>query len=540
MRKFGLVLLLSLFAVTSCGNSNDDFLNEFAITSYGNNNLTSKLTVLNNVSDSSIINSNFINAGGDYISILSGERIYGDNFGSTKIGDHYLYHSSYIIPYDGSESYHVDVYDVVMATDSSLFMELTEESEVENIELVVIKVYEIYIDGYEYYAFFTQGDSVLSASNIFPAQNVYIHKDNLDSYEYLSKTSILHRDSEGNLIQYNYSKNNYNYDGSLNTNVEYMLVEETENIEGITILSLYFPNTYYEYSYVVESVDGITNDFTYVLDGQRYKATIYNGGTVEEENINYFPLLYRTSKDGSKVVILCKKIGEDGVLSNKYYTFILSSDGKRTDFSEDVFLFTEEGLETSIYASFKGNRKVFEDEEKLLYLDEDLCVVLRDERYINLYTENFEKIKLVQDIPYRDFNYSSILTFPNLIDDHLMIMVLPDTEMIPYSENRLLYIDMEFLKDSIKSDSIKETNGFMNDTIRFTEVFDSQNCIYFKDNGDYMDRGLYFGATKICSYDSETYTFSKFSRTIMGKTQTSYLISDSRTERLTLFNVTRE
>ena len=287
MKKFGVLFLLSLFAITSCGSNNDDFLNEFAITTYGTNNLISSVETINNVNTLELYNDDFIDDNGGYISVLNGERIPGNNFGTTKIGEHVLYHnnSNYylfdafgnetIIPFQNYGDYHVENYNVVMATDSTLFKKIFSEVETYSPQLVVVNFYDILFDGYSYYAFYVQGDTNLVASSILFSNEVNIDETSFSSYEFLSPTCILVHEDDGDLIQYNYRTENYDED-TYSTNVERNYIQETGNEVGLSLLSLYFPNTYYEYSYVVNEVDGITNDFTYVLEGKRYKAIIYN------------------------------------------------------------------------------------------------------------------------------------------------------------------------------------------------------------------------------------------------------------------------
>ena len=556
MKKFGVLFLLSLFAITSCGSNNDDFLNEFAITTYGTNNLTSSVETINNVNTLELYNDDFIDDNGGYISVLNGERITGNNFGTTKIGEHVLYHnnSNYylfdafgnetIIPFQNYGDYHVENYNVVMATDSTLFKKIFGEVETYSPQLVVVNFYDVLFDGYNYYAFYVQGDTNLVASSILFSNEVNIDETSFSSYEFLSPTCILVHEDDGDLIQYNYRTENY--DGSYpsdiedtySTNVERNYIQETGNEVGLSLLSLYFPNTYYEYSYVVNEVDGITNDFTYVLEGKRYKAIIYNGGSIQDENTDYYPLAYRASRDGNKYAVLCKKIGADGVLSNKYYTFILSSDGKRSDFSEDLFLFTEEGLETSVYVSFKNSNKVFDGNEKLLYLDQDLCLSLYEDQSILGYTTDLETYPLLQHVGY-DSNEGLVLTFSNLIDGNFVVMYLANGKNDHYGglQSYMLYVNLENLKSSILSNNLENYNEFMSEkNINVSKFLDSSNCVFLNGYGLLNNQGLYFGPTRICAYDEDSDSLKEVSKTIMGKRRTSYLVHDNSAKELTIFN----
>ncbi len=550
MKKFGVLFLLSLFAITSCNSNNDDFLNEFAITTYGTNNLTSSVETINNVNTLELYNDDFIDDNGGYISVLNGERITGNNFGTTKIGEHVLYHnnSNYylfdafgnetIIPFQNYGDYHVENYNVVMATDSTLFKKIFGEVETYSPQLVVVNFYDILFDGYNYYAFYVQGDTNLVASSILFSNEVNIDETSFSSYEFLSPTCILVHEDDGDLIQYNYRTGNYDdsypsdIEDTYSTNVERNYIQETGNEVGLSLLSLYFPNTYYEYSYVVNEVDGITNDFTYVLEGKRYKAIIYNGGSIQDENTDYYPLAYRASRDGNKYAVLCKKIGADGVLSNKYYTFILSSDGKRSDFSEDLFLFTEEGLETSVYVSFKNSNKVFDGNEKLLYLDQDLCLSLYGDQSILGYTTDLETYPLLQRVGY-DSNEGLVLTFSNLIDGNLVVMYLAKSGLQSY----MLYVNLENLKSSISSNNLENYNEFMSEkNIKVSKFLDSSNCVFLNGYGLLNNQGLYFGPTRICAYDEDSDSLKEVSKTIMGKRITSYLVHDNSAKELTIFN----
>lgn len=556
MKKLSVLFLLSLFVVTSCGSNDDGFLNEFAITTYGTNNLISNVETINNVNTLELYNDDFIDDNGGYISVLNGERITGNNFGTTKIGEHVLYHnnSNYylfdafgnetIIPFQNYGNYHVEDYNVIMATDSTLFQKIFGEVETFSPQLIVVNFYNILFDGYNYYAFYVQGDTNLVASSILQSDQVNIDETSFSSYEYLSPTCILVHEDDDDLIQYNYRAGNY--DGSYpsdiedtySTNVESNYIQETGNEVGLSLLSLYFPNTYYEYSYVVNEVTGITNDFTYVLGDTRYKTIIYNGGTIQDENIDYYPLAYRASRDGNKYAVLCKKIGADGVLSNKYYTFILSSDGKRSDFSEDLFLFTEEGLETSFYVSFKNSNKVFDNNEKLLYLDQDLCLSLYGNRSILGYTTNLETYPLLQGVGY-DYNEGLVLTFSNLIDGNLVVMYLANNKNDHYSglQSYMLYVNLENLKASILSNNLENYNEFMSEkNIKVSKFLDSSNCVFLNRYGLLKNQGLYFGPTRICAYDEDSDSLKEVSKTIMGKGRTSYLIHDNSAKELTIFN----
>ena len=256
MKKFGVLFLLSLFAITSCGSNNDDFLNEFAITTYGTNNLISSVETINNVNTLELYNDDFIDDNGGYISVLNGERITGNNFGTTKIGEHVLYHnnSNYylfdafgnetIIPFQNYGDYHVENYNVVMATDSTLFKKIFGEVETYSPQLVVVNFYDILFDGYNYYAFYVQGDTNLVASSILFSNEVNIDKTSFTSYEFLSPTCILVHEDDGDLIQYNYRTGNYDgfypsdIEDTYSTNVERNYIQETGNEVGLSLLSL--------------------------------------------------------------------------------------------------------------------------------------------------------------------------------------------------------------------------------------------------------------------------------------------------------------
>jgi hypothetical protein len=359
------ILLLGLTAlmITGCGGSKtfntEEFRKEYAIKSYNDVNFDLNKTTINGN----------VNRYGDYYyqdntfkSIFNNKSIDSTDLSTKTYYDlviHYDYYSKNCydsfgnnLPFKINE---IDYYDVeryiyFAAEDSSLYKNLSKV-ESKNHDLHLLNVYKFS----SYYIFTESGDTHFDASNVYYEHDSKISNvrngliDYTSNVEALNEEEYLVENSDG-IYHYVYQYNDDSYEGNewYNNNVNKFREVDGAEEDFYSIMSIRFAGTPYTYDYMIKRVYGITNDFTFVLDGDKYYAKVKSN--YSSVPVDFFPVEYMMSNYSDYALVLCKKIDEDGNLSNKYYMFKLDSQGNKSEYSEDISIFSD----TSTYIYFNN------------------------------------------------------------------------------------------------------------------------------------------------------------------------------------------
>ena len=286
-------------------------------------------------------------------------------------------------------------YIYLAATDSPFYKNFISSNNSIGDELKIIFVNKL-VDEYDffepkiYYAFQEMRDTHFLAKNTYSESELpYFEEDLIEgSYKATKISETEYTFSKGQeLRRYFYQKENAT--NNFVNNVSYSLVPDYDQYY-FSHFDLYLTGGKWFY-YNPYKVDSYTNDFTFCQSGSKFKVD-----TNLTSNIDFYPLETLRSKDGTYAYILCKKIDDDGNLSNKYYSFKINNKGQRGNYSEDISLFD---LEESYY-KFKNQYFPLPLSEKLLVLKNDF-LALRSKGYIHFTNKNYNyRVEDTFDIHY--------------------------------------------------------------------------------------------------------------------------------------------
>lgn len=272
--------------------------------------------------------------------------------------------------------------------------------------------------------------------------------ERLNDYEYV----FCYSGSEKHYIHYYINK-----DDSPKTNTPIHKYEYT--IDSSYYFYLNYPK--FQYTFSVESVYEITNDFDFYIDdsfAKTYHIDLPSGNykITSTHPSTFFPIEVFVSSNHDYAYCLCAKIGKDKRIEPGYYALKLDDDGKISKFHDDVELM----LGIKRYLTYNGQYDLLGEDESLVYLNPKLKF------YIKRNDDN--TIIIAKDF-YEESGRRFVACFPE------------EKEMYFIADK---YLEIYQLSDGLLSNDIK--------TRHYKEMYDSINLLYSD-----ISNNLYFQNTLI-------------------------------------------